>query len=52
MKQLAIRLGTQTTRAKLLVTAQPADCVGRCDAVIPAPVAFAHRVMTAPPAIH
>jgi hypothetical protein len=31
--------------------AKPADCGRRCDAVIPAPDAFAHRVMTAPPAV-
>jgi hypothetical protein len=31
--------------------AESADCKMRCNAAIPALVAFAHRVMTAPPAI-
>lgn len=37
MEPLAIRLGEQTTLAKSLVMAQPADCGRRCDAPAPAP---------------
>ena len=37
MKQLAIRLGAQTTRAKSLVMAQPADCGSSRIAAPPAP---------------
>jgi DNA mismatch repair protein MutS len=43
----ANRVGTETCTSDTLL-AQPAVCGRRCDAVIPAPVAFAHRVMTAP----
>src|SRR3990170_4021284 len=45
MELLAIRLGEQTTLAKSLVMAQPADCGRRCDAGTPAPDACTHRVI-------